>query len=253
MQQAPEALPHGGTLYRYKNLASTMDEAKTLAESGCPHHTFVLAESQTQARGRQNRPWHSPKGHLYLSWVVRKWPKNCTVINHLCFVVAVAVGQALEGLLPPESVQYKWPNDIWVCNRKCAGILIEVERDAQNQIQYFIVGVGINVASVAQDPQISSYATSLVDQGVRTATVEALWTFFHQRLHHVWNIWHNQQFPAIRRLWLKRAYGLGENICLTESGKRGKFVNINPEGHLILDTPEHERLTISSADVWHTE
>lgn len=104
----------------------------------------LLAEHQTAGRGRRGRDWHSPFGaNLYLSiaWTYAMWPPQLPALS---LSVGVVCARALHaaGL---DGVQLKWPNDLWVGNRKLGGILIE-QRGESGDLCRVVVGVGINVA-----------------------------------------------------------------------------------------------------------
>jgi BirA family biotin operon repressor/biotin-[acetyl-CoA-carboxylase] ligase len=123
---------------------STNARARELVEGGAPGGTVVTAAEQTAGRGRQGRVWTAPagKGLLY-SAVLRPLDER-----HLLLPLAVplAVCEAAETLRPDIECQIKWPNDVWLEERKLAGVLIE----AKPQDGWAVIGVGLNL-SVAPD------------------------------------------------------------------------------------------------------
>ncbi len=103
----------------------------------------VLAETQTQGRGRRGRYWVSPFGsNIYMSL---SWQMGISIAEMagLSLVVAISVAKALQkfGI---DDVMLKWPNDVYVDGRKLAGILLEL-RGESNSPCSAIIGIGVNV------------------------------------------------------------------------------------------------------------
>jgi BirA family biotin operon repressor/biotin-[acetyl-CoA-carboxylase] ligase len=150
--------PLFGAPHRHYRLTdSTNSRARELAEAGAPHGTVVTAEEQTAGRGRQGRVWTAPagKGLLY-SAILRPLDER-----HLLLPLSVplAVCEAAERLRPGIECQIKWPNDIWLEERKLAGILIE----AKPQEGWAVMGVGLNLTVAPEEfpPDLKWPATSL--------------------------------------------------------------------------------------------
>lgn len=102
----------------------------------------VLAEHQTAGRGRRGRQWVSPYGcNLMLSFGYR-FPVGALRLEGLSLAVGVLVAEALEAL-GLQSIGLKWPNDIWVGDKKIGGILIELAGDLQDSCAA-VIGIGIN-------------------------------------------------------------------------------------------------------------
>ncbi len=141
----------------FRRTDSTNSRARDLVEAGAPHGTVVTAAEQTAGRGRQGRVWTAPagKGLLY-SAVLRPLDER-----HLLLPLSVplAVCAAAEALRPGIECAVKWPNDVWLDERKLAGILIE----AKPQDGWAVIGVGLNL-SIAPDefpPDLRDTAVSI--------------------------------------------------------------------------------------------
>jgi BirA family biotin operon repressor/biotin-[acetyl-CoA-carboxylase] ligase len=149
-----------GVPHRHFRLTdSTNARSRELVEAGAPHGMVVTASEQTAGRGRQGRTWTAPpdKALLY-SAILRPLDKR-----HLLLPLAVplAVCEAAEELQPDIECRIKWPNDIWVKERKLAGVLIE----AKPQDSWAVIGIGMNL-SIAPDefpPDLRATAVSLFD------------------------------------------------------------------------------------------
>lgn len=103
----------------------------------------VLAEAQTAGRGRRGRQWVSPYGaSLYLS-MYWNFPAGYQGISGLSLVIGLAVARALQ-IAGVEGTQLKWPNDIYLDNKKLAGVLVEVEGQMGSACDC-IIGIGLNV------------------------------------------------------------------------------------------------------------
>src|SRR6478752_10697504 len=136
-----------------ESVESTNDEVRALAEAGAPDGRIVLAERQTAGRGRRGAAWFSPAGEsLAFSILVRPeepkalWPR-------LALAAGLAVAEALETFGGQSGI--KWPNDVWLGDRKAAGILVEAGAD------FAVVGIGLNVNTLEFPPEVAEIATSL--------------------------------------------------------------------------------------------
>lgn len=141
----------------FDRTGSTQDEARRLAVEGAPAGALVLARQQAAGRGRTGREWASPVGGLYASLVLRpegptdSWPR-------LAVVAGVAVVEAVRALGVTDAC-LKWPNDCRVGGRKLAGLLSEAIPEAGA----VVLGVGLNLASVALPADVAGLAVSLED------------------------------------------------------------------------------------------
>ena len=144
----------GVPLYRYHTVTSTNDVALRLAEEGAPEGTLVLADEQTEGRGRWGRSWHSPEGKgIWASLILR--PEG-EVGGDLSSWIALGIARALREVAGVEA-EVKFPNDVTVGGRKLAGVLVERSTGA------YIVGFGVNLLQRREDfpPELREVATSL--------------------------------------------------------------------------------------------
>lgn len=141
----------------YPEIASTNDVAAQLAERGAAEFTVVAADAQTAGRGRHGRVWASPAGAgLYVSIVLRP-PAYVSPLLTLAAGVALSEGiVAATGL----DTHVKWPNDVYVNDRKLAGILAEAGSSAGG-VPHVVIGCGINVTPAAYPPDVAMRATSI--------------------------------------------------------------------------------------------
>ncbi len=140
---------------------STNRWAKRLAAEGAVEGSLVLAETQTQGRGRLGRSWASAPGKgLWFSVILR--PRiNSAELAGMTILTAVSMAQAIN-VITGIQILIKWPNDLVFNGRKIAGILAEVNGEA-DMINYLIIGLGLNVNHKEDDfpEELRGSATSL--------------------------------------------------------------------------------------------
>jgi len=143
---------------------STLDVAHELGSAGAPAGTLVIADEQTEGRGRSGARWTSPGGSgLWLTLLER--PRRGSGIDVLSLRVGLRCARALDRFAS-EPIRLKWPNDLYVQDRKLAGVLIEA-RWREQRLEWVAIGLGVNAAA----PQGVADAGRL-DSG--TARVEVL-------------------------------------------------------------------------------
>lgn len=144
----------GRAIEWYESIPSTMPEAIKLAAAGCASGTTVGADEQTAGHGRYGRHWHSePASGLYLSVILRY-----SFSPEALPVVTLALGlAAIEAIHQSTNVMcdLRWPNDVLIADKKCAGILTQLEGAA------VIAGIGINVNHSRLPENLATAATSL--------------------------------------------------------------------------------------------
>ena len=153
--------PWKSQLHYFESIESTNTHAKKLAQQGAPHGTVLLANTQTGGRGRMGRSFQSPPDSgIYMSVILR--PK-CLAreLMHLTCATATAAVEAIvasTGFRPG----IKWTNDLVSGKKKLGGILTELSANAQGEVDWVIVGIGINCTQKEDDfhPEIRNIATS---------------------------------------------------------------------------------------------
>ena len=135
------ALP-GFTVEVLPQIDSTNTELMRRAKAGQLDPVLLVAERQTAGRGRLGRDWRSDgadgdaQPSLTFSLGLPLAPQNW---SGLSLAVGVSVAQSLH-----PSLRLKWPNDIWLQDRKLGGILIET--GSFGDVRYVVIGIGINIA-----------------------------------------------------------------------------------------------------------
>ena len=244
-------LPPAYRLIVLDQAESSNDEAKRLAEAGAEDGTLVWVKEQTKGRGRQGRRWSDLPGNLTFSLILRP-EVSLAQAAQLSFVTALGVGDGIGSVAPPMiETRYKWPNDVLFNDRKGCGILLESKAVGGSDLEWLVLGVGINVQSFPRD--LDPPATSLHFEGAppsldAVAVLEAFSRHFM-----AWtNRWLEDGFGPIREAWLRHAKGLGETIRvrLAKEELSGVFKELDEGGALRLELPQGGLRSITAGDVY---
>ena len=243
-------LPPAYRLVVLDEVDSTNDEARRLAEGGAEEGTLVWGLSQRMGRGRRGRDWASPEGNLYISLLLRP---DCPPgeAAQLSFVAAMALTGALNMLVAPHSqIDFKWPNDVLLNGRKVAGILLEASTTGPDALDWLIVGMGVNVASAPDDPNIP--ATALRAEGCGEVTPGEVLEGFARHFQTRANTWVEGGFAPIREEVMRYAKGVGEAITVTLDDEEieGIFADIDETGALIVEMVDGSLRTVHTGDVF---
>jgi BirA family biotin operon repressor/biotin-[acetyl-CoA-carboxylase] ligase len=147
----------------YDELSSTQDRARErAADPNCPTPLLIVADRQTAGRGRQGNSWWTGDGSLAFSLLFDPETFGCPrrPEPRLALAVGVAIIDAIGRCIPAARVGFHWPNDVFVGEKKLAGILVEVLPDGRH-----ILGVGVNSNNSAADApsQLRDQVATLFD------------------------------------------------------------------------------------------
>lgn len=216
---------------------STNADAAAAAREGASEGLVVLAESQLTGRGRMGRTWLAPpRAGLALSLLLR--PR--VPMPRWGWLPLVA-GIALTDTIPGSGL--KWPNDLLLNGRKCAGILVEAVAGAA------IVGIGLNV-SLTHEELAGLPATSLGLEGMEADRTELAITLI-ERFKQRYDDWVNED-PFEGYLAKCRTIGREVRILLPNDAElTGTATTIDADGRLVVRTPDGKLCPIAAGDVTH--
>jgi BirA family biotin operon repressor/biotin-[acetyl-CoA-carboxylase] ligase len=235
-------LPHR----HHRLIDSTNERAKELAIAGAPGGLVVTADEQTVGRGRRGNAWFAPRGSCLLySGLVRPFAVDQAPL--LPLAVPLAVCEAAEAVAPLRC-QVKWPNDIWIDERKVSGVLVEARPDEG----WAVVGVGLNVAITEDEfpPELRETAISLLPTeaegglppggapGVRralSALNEALGRWLEATNDEVLSAYRARDALCGRRISWEGGEGVAEEI--------------DERGHLVVEKGDGERVALGAGEV----
>jgi BirA family biotin operon repressor/biotin-[acetyl-CoA-carboxylase] ligase len=205
--------------------------------AGAPDGTIVTAAEQSAGRGRQGRTWSAPQGKaLLLSAVVRDLTRRDALLP---LAVPVAVAEACDEFAGTRC-GIKWPNDIWVGQRKLSGILLE----GRPQEGWAVIGIGLNIGTTSDDfpDELRDTATSLVIESGADPGVEpvlgAVLAALDRRV--------GDSPEAILGAWRERDVLLG-GLIRWHAGQ-GTAAGLDQNGNLLVDT-EAGRVALDAGEV----
>ena len=239
--------------------STNAEASRRAAELSGP--TWILALSQTAARGRRGRAWSMPKGNFAATLVMRPTePPDQVALRS--FVISLALFDAFVAVTArPQSFALKWPNDVLLNGGKVAGILLESigagsgQAQGQNQsVAHLAIGVGVNLALAPGVEDVEKGAVPPVALVGETGALVSPADFLAE-LASAYARWEVQfttyGFAPIREAWLARATRLGEIITartMTDS-VTGRFETVDMSGALVLTT-QQARHAIPAADIF---
>lgn len=216
----------------FKTIDSTNSEAKRLALNGALHGTVIIAEEQTNGRGRKGKSFFSPpKTGIYASFILK--PKvNIDDAQMVTIYAAVSVCNVIENLtnLKPK---IKWVNDIYLNGKKICGILTEAISDFESgTVDFIIVGIGVNFSTKQEDfpKEIQDIAGSLPKTNIsRNQFIAAL---IDEMLKNANCIFQNNLID----LYKEHSLMLGKEIIYQKNLQTlyGKVLDINERGNLVV-------------------
>ena len=225
--------PWPGASVTYRDVtSSTMDDARLLADAGCPAGTVAAAGRQEKGRGRvPGREWISVPGEALAATVVLRIPRMGFPLSELTLRAGLAAARAIEETAGV-SVQVKWPNDVLAPvpgaaePRKVAGILCEARGDTA------LVGLGVNCGQKEFPPEIEATAGSLLQACGRVIAPQAV---LAAALRHLKD---SGADLAWKDALNSRLYGRGGTVRVQLIGS-GRFVEgilegVGDEGGLVL-------------------
>ena len=232
-------------LHWHETIDSTMHEAARLAAAGAPSGTAVVAGEQTSGYGRFGRAWHSePDTGLYLSAILR-FP-----FSDAPGLVTMALGLAVrEAILEATGVvcDLRWPNDLLIGDRKCAGILTQLEGDA------VVAGIGVNVNQSGFPDDIAAIATSLRIAAGRPFSREHLLALLLPSIDE-WcgRLSHEGRQPVLRTFAHVSSYVSGRRVTveITEDERlTGVTAGLDANGYLLVRDDNGKEHTIVAGGV----
>lgn len=244
----------GHNIHYYKEVDSTNNVAKQLAEEGAEEGTIVIAEIQNRGKGRRGKTWISPPGGVWMSIILRPDipPFNAP---QLTLVTGVAVAETLTKECNLD-VGIKWPNDILIGNKKVCGILTEVNASI-NKVNYVAVGIGIDMnVDVSLFPiDLQKGATSLKNELNTEINGALLVQKFLLEFEDLYNQFNAGKFPEILKEWRSLSKTIGKNVEVRTRSKtiHGEAVGINKEGILILELEDGSLKKIISGECLHID
>ena len=245
----------GNTVKYFQELKSTNITARELAESQGEEGTIVIAETQTEGKGRRGREWFSAENKGIYASLLLKPRIPPSQAPRITLMTSVALCEVLiENTNLP--VKIKWPNDLLINGKKTAGILTEMSADIE-QIHFIIVGFGVNINTEQSDfnPDIKKTATSLlIESGNKYSRLDILQQFL-KRFETYYNLFKKNDFSLIIEKWKIYSDIIGKEITVDNNFEKisGKAVDVDIDGILYIENSKGKLISIYSGDVFYRE
>ncbi len=232
----------------HDEVTSTSDLARAAGMAGEAAGLVILAESQTSGRGQRSNRWITPKGKdLMMSVLLRpalpmeQWPRLTTL-------AALAICRAIEAVVPLHPA-IKWPNDIYIGSRKVSGLLAETFAGPGGS--FLVLGIGLNVNATSFPEELQGVATSILRElpaHVQALEREPLAAALLSELDRAMHLWGDGFTDAVAEV-RSRSLLPGKQIRAVVEGREvsGKVLDLNHEGHLVLQLMDGSSQTLSSA------
>ncbi|MEW6679868.1 MAG: biotin--[acetyl-CoA-carboxylase] ligase [bacterium] len=220
----------GRSIHRFDTIGSTQDLARSLILSGANDGEVVISEIQSSGRGRRGNEWVSPRGGLWFSIILFPYNLNVDSLPLFSLGISFAISEAIKqetGLF----CFTKWPNDLYIKEKKIGGILIESDISL-NRVNWLIVGIGINVN--IDKGLLPENATSIKEELKKGVSLEDL---FLSILNGIDEIYTNidgilDLLPMIK----ERCITIGKEVQFENIS--GRAIDIDLQGRLIIKTKE---------------
>jgi BirA family biotin operon repressor/biotin-[acetyl-CoA-carboxylase] ligase len=233
-------------IHYFPVVTSTMDIARDLARRGCPDFTIIIAGRQEKGRGRLKRNWISSQGGLYVTLVLR--PQIPPVLSaRVNFAASLALALTLRKRFSIDA-KVKWPNDLLVADRKIAGILSEMEAEA-DRVAFINVGIGLNVNNdlPSGEPPACSLKGLLGKKISRKEVLTEFLAIFENRIH-------NEALDDVISEWKRYSLTLNRpvRIVTTRETTEGLALDVDENGSLVIELADGSTNKISHGDCFHT-
>jgi BirA family transcriptional regulator, biotin operon repressor / biotin---[acetyl-CoA-carboxylase] ligase len=217
-----------------------------------PDRQVIIADVQTQGRGRMNRTWVSDrKGNVYLSIVLKPCDKvnNQLPLSGITQYMSIIVCKSLESY--GAKTEIKWPNDVIVGGRKIAGVLSQASVRGDN-FKGLVLGVGVNLNLSQEDiDRIDQPATAL---NLLTRAIVDRDSFIKELLDgffESYDAFLTEGFPLIMEDYVSRSKLLSKQITIstTNSTEIVTALKIRNDGTLIVLMGDLREKTVAAGEI----
>jgi BirA family biotin operon repressor/biotin-[acetyl-CoA-carboxylase] ligase len=232
-------------IHYFQELSSTMDVARKMARNGCPDFTVVIAGFQNMGRGRLQRVWHSEKGGLYFTIILR--PNLDPAFNfRFNFAASLVLAKVLQKMFHVDA-KVKWPNDIIVDNLKLSGMLSEMGIEA-GKPSYVNIGIGVNVNNdpTEQEPNATTLKKLLGTHIDRRRLLSSFLDDFQELVS-------DSPLKDIITQWKQHTMTIGKRVKIFTTGDchEGIALDVDDTGALILEKEDGTKKKVIYGDCFH--
>lgn len=250
----PECQKYAECIHIYPSLRSTNQTAKEFAVAGAEHGTTVIADTQTDGRGRFDRSFFSPAGSgLYLSMVLHPDALHFQNKTAVTAFAAVAVCDAIEAL-SGQKPTIKWVNDIFLHGKKVCGILTEAVSDFESgRMQWIVLGIGLNIhtKAAAFPEDLQPLASSVYAEETTAALPNTRNRFAAEIINRILGKEYQFTEEVLFQKYKERLFILGKEILVLDgqSTYHAAALDIDALGHLIVKDQTGALHTLMSGEI----
>lgn len=245
----------GREIRYYESVGSTNWTARKICTDEDPaalHGTLVVAEEQTGGFGRMGRAWVSPKGGIWASLILKP-----TIPVDSLFLITMAAALAIARAIRRKydlGALIKWPNDVFIGDRKVAGLLVELSTEGEN-VNYCLLGIGIDANVDLSDlpPDLQKTVTSVMAELGHEVNRASLLTTVLKEFESRYQILESGEYDPIVREWKSLSRTLDSRVSIRTMRKtfEGVAIDIDQHGALIIRRDNGRIEKVVAGDCMH--
>ncbi|MGX8177531.1 biotin--[acetyl-CoA-carboxylase] ligase [Exiguobacterium artemiae] len=252
IQQDLQTRTLGRHIMHLEQTETTQRIAHEQAQQAAVEGTLIVCDFQTGGRGQLGRTWHETQGAGVAMSLILRPAAPLHQAGQLTLLAGIALAQTLRTLDIPATI--KWPNDLLIEGKKVAGILTEMQTEA-DRINSVIIGIGINVLHEQFPEVLADRATSLkLATGKVIARAEIV-AMFLNTFEPMYLKWLTEGFASFVSLWENYADRLNDLVTLRtrQETVTGILRGIQADGTLQMETEAGMKTFHSAELIYWTE
>jgi len=233
-----------GKVIEFDEIESTQLKAKEYIKQGKSSHGLIIqAKKQMHGKGRLDRSWASPSGGLWMSTILQK-KIPLKYFQGFSVRIGLAISESLEELLQLP-FRVKWPNDLFLKNKKVGGILVDLSSQ-DIFLKHLVLGIGLNVnfklSSLPEELQKT--ATTIYHETGKEFSLDKIRDVILITQSAIVKEFEMGLLPNITTLWKERSVSFESTIKvrLKEKLIEGVEKGITTNGDLIIQTSAGEEI-----------
>ncbi|MBS5793140.1 MAG: biotin--[acetyl-CoA-carboxylase] ligase [Clostridiales bacterium] len=239
----------GKNIYYFNEIDSTNEYAKKLINKDVEEGTLIVANSQTNGKGRLNRQWISNKNDGIFLSLILKPDIELFKITQITLLAGISICNTIKYFTNIDT-KIKWPNDIIINNKKICGILTEISAQI-DKISYVILGIGINVNNSKFDVALENKATSIFLELNKEIERKKIIAYFLEEFeNNYFKYIKEKDFSIFLDEYKKLCINIGKECKIIYNKKEiiGKVIDISSLGEIIFKT-DNDVLNVVSGEV----
>lgn len=228
-----EYLSIGENTIYFDEVTSTNDIAKEMAKEKVSDGTVIVANSQIKGRGRLQREWIDESGKNLIMSIILYPRKPLHTASIITQVAAASVSDAIKDFGMDSKI--KWPNDVLVGGKKISGVLVETAIE-NNQIEYVIVGIGMNVNMDISNKPIKTIASSFFNELGNEFSIELVKNKLIEKFNYYYNEFLKGNDIAVQ-VCRENSHIIGKDVIINMNNTdyKVKVIDIADDGKLIIE------------------